>query len=291
MNILITGATGFIGKNIIDQLILEHNLFVIVKESSELHFRESIKTFLFEENIPELSLWIKEHNIEGVVHLASLFIAQHKAEDIKPLIDSNLYFGTALLEALQGCSIKWFLNTGTIWQNRIHDSSEYNPVNLYASTKQAFISIAEYYAQTNSFQFVTLKLCDTYGKNDTRRKIFNLFKQVSESGETLNMSPGDQKMDIVYIDDVVSGFTTLISLLDKKLVTEKEYVLSSGNRLSLKQLAAIFSEVCGKPLSLVWGELPYRKNEVMIPWCQGETVPTWTPKVDLYTGIKRFIEE
>jgi nucleoside-diphosphate-sugar epimerase len=95
MNILITGATGFIGKNIIDQLILEHNLFVIVKESSELHFRESIKTFLFEENIPELSLWIKEHNIEGVVHLASLFIAQHKAEDIKPLIDSNLYFGTA----------------------------------------------------------------------------------------------------------------------------------------------------------------------------------------------------
>ncbi len=291
MNILITGATGFIGKNLIDQLILKHKLFVIVKETSELHFHESLETFLFVENIPELSNWIKKNKIDGVIHLASLFIAQHKAEDIKPLIDSNVYFGTALLEALQGCSIKWFLNTGTIWQNRIHDSLEYNPVNLYASTKQAFISIAEYYAQLDSYQFVTLKLCDTYGKNDTRKKVFNLFKQVSNSGEPLNMSPGEQVMDIVYIDDVINGFTTLISLLDQKQVYEKEYVLSSGKRYSLKQLAEIFSEVCGKPLFLKWGELPYRKNEVMIPWTKGVTVPSWSPKVDLYTGIKLFIEE
>lgn len=291
MNILITGATGFIGKNLIDQLILEHNLFVIVKESSELNYRESVQTFLFEDNIHELSHWIKSNNIDGVIHLASLFIAQHKTEDIRPLIDSNVYFGTALLEALTGSSINWFLNTGTIWQNRVHDSVEYNPVNLYAATKQAFISIAEFYAQRDSYQFVTLKLCDTYGKNDTRKKIFNLFKQVSTSGETLNMSPGEQVMDIVYIDDVVKGYTTLISLLDQKSVAEKEYVLSSGKRFSLKQLATIFSEVSGKPLFLKWGGLPYRKNEVMIPWEKGTILPHWEPKVDIYTGIKRFMEE
>lgn len=291
MNILITGATGFIGKNLIDQLIPEHNLFVIVKESSELNFRESVQTFLFENNIYELSQWIKSNNIDGVIHLASLFIAQHKTEDIRPLIDSNVYFGTALLEALTGSSIKWFVNTGTIWQNRVHDSVEYNPVNLYAATKQAFISIAEFYAQRDSYQFVTLKLCDTFGKNDTRRKIFNLFKQYSQSGETLQMSPGDQEMDVLYIDDIISGFSTLISLINKNLTSEKEYVLSSGKRFSLKQLATIFSEVSGKPLFLKWGGLPYRKNEVMIPWEKGTILSHWEPKVDIYTGIKRFMEE
>jgi CDP-paratose synthetase len=291
MNILITGATGFIGKHLIDQLIQDHNIFVVVKELSEKNFRDAVQTFLFEDSIYKLSEWVKENKINGVIHLASLFIAQHKNDEIKSLIESNVFFGTALLEALKESSIKWFINTGTIWQNSKHDSTCYSPVNLYAATKQAFISIADFYTKENSYQFVTLKLCDTYGKNDTRKKIFNLFKQVSQTGKTLSMSPGDQLMDILYIDDVVNGFLTLISLLENGKVFEKEYVLSSGKRYSLKQLAAIFSEVTGKSLSLQWGALPYRPNEVMIPWEKGIVVPEWSPKIDLYQGIQLFMKE
>lgn len=290
MNILLTGATGFIGTHLIDQLIKEHALFVIVKESSELNFRESVSTFLFEDDIPQLSTWIRDNNIDGVVHLASLYLAQHKSEEVKALIDSNVYFGSALLEALKGTQVRWFINTGTIWQNSIADSMEYSPVNLYASTKQAFIAVAEYYKKVIPLKFVTLKLCDTYGNNDTRKKIFNLFKQITFSGETLNMSPGEQIMDILHIDDVISGFITLIHLLSNKYPLENEYVLTSQKRYCLKELAAIFSDITEKPMSINWGANSYRPNEVMIPWEKGKKLPNWNAQIDIYQGIKNFIE-
>jgi len=291
MNILLTGATGFIGNHLIDQLIKEHQLFVIVKESFELNFRDDLQTFLFEDHITELSIWINECKIDGVIHLASLFLAQHKSEDIKPLIDSNVFFGTVLMEALRGTQVKWFINTGTIWQNSIPDSKAYSPVNLYAATKQAFISVAEYYSKVIPISFVTLKLCDTFGKNDPRKKIFNLFKQITLTGETLNMSPGEQIMDILYIDDVVSGFLSLVQQLQTNSILEKEYVLTSQKRYPLKELAAIFSEVTGKPMSIHWGAISYRPNEVMIPWEKGIVLPQWTPEVDIYNGIKMFMED
>lgn len=291
MNILLTGATGFIGTNLIDTLIKDHNLFVIVKESFELNFRESVNTFLFEDNIDDLSKWINENKIDGVVHLASLYLAQHKTDEVKPLIDSNVYFGAALLEALKGTQVKWFINTGSIWQNSISDSYNYSPVNLYAATKQAFIAIAEYYKKNIPIKFVTLKLCDTYGNNDTRKKIFNLFKQITNSGETLNMSPGEQIMDILHIDDVISGFVTLISLLSNEYPLENEYILTSQKRYSLQELASIFSEISGKPMSINWGGNSYRPNEVMIPWEKGVKLPNWEAQIDIYQGIKKFIEK
>lgn len=290
MNILLTGATGFIGSHLIDQLIKEHTLFVIVKESFELNFRESVSTFLFEDDIPKLSNWIKENSIDGVIHLASLYLAQHKTDEVKALVDSNVYFGAALLESLKETQVKWFINTGTIWQNSISDSTEYSPVNLYASTKQAFISIAEYYKKVIPIKFVTLKLCDTYGNNDTRKKIFNLFKQITNSGETLNMSPGEQIMDILHIDDVISGFITLISLFSSDIQLENEYVLTSQKRYRLKELATIFSEITGKPMFINWSANSYRPNEVMIPWERGKKLPNWSAQIDIYQGIKNFIE-
>lgn len=290
MNILLTGATGFIGTHLVDQLINEHALFVIVKDSSELHFRETVSTFLFEDDIFKLSNWIRDNNIDGVIHLASLYLAQHKTEEVKPLIDSNVYFGVALLEALKETHVKWFINTGTIWQNSISNSEDYSPVNLYASTKQAFISIAEYYKKVMPIKFVTLKLCDTFGNNDTRKKIFNLFKQIANSGETLNMSPGEQIMDILHIDDVISGFLSLISLFSSDIQLENEYVLTSQKRYSLKELATIFSEITNKPMSINWGANSYRPNEVMIPWERGKTLPNWSAQIDIYQGIKKFIE-
>lgn len=70
-----------------------------------------------------------------------------------------------MLEACKKAETKWFLNTGTIWQNyNVSDKSdEYNPVDLYAASKQAFITMAKYYTETSKLRFCTLKLCDTYG--------------------------------------------------------------------------------------------------------------------------------
>lgn len=290
MNIIVTGATGFIGQNLIRSLKQMHSVHAIIRPTTDRTKVGTDNIFVFNDNIEVLSQYIIDNRIEGVIHLASLYISEHKSGQIKDLILSNVYFSTALLEACTKANVKWFINTGTIWQNYNAASGvkEYSPVNLYAATKQSFIDIAKFYTETTDMKFCTLKLCDTYGPGDTRRKIFNLFKQIAETGETLDMSPGDQKLDLLYIDDVVSGFTHLAEMLHNAEQLEDEYVLTSGEHHTLKEFANIFSEVTGMILNINWGRRQYRKREVMIPW-QGAKLIGWKRKISLENGIRSLM--
>lgn len=291
MNILVTGATGFIGKKLIHSLISEHVVHILIRPNSQWEDLSVQHVFEFNDNHQQLADYLFENKIEGIVHLASLYLVQHEASDIKDIILSNIYLGTALLEAAKKSKVKWFLNTGTFWQNYLSDSKEYCPVNFYAASKQAFVDLAKYYTETSDIRFVTLKICDTYGKDDTRPKILTLFRRISESHETLAMSPGEQLIDILYIDDVISGFLCLIKKLISGIILENEYVLRSSERYTLKELAYIFSHINGKTLNIFWGGRSYRDREVMKPWNMGEVLPDWNPMFDIKKGIKKFLEK
>lgn len=281
MNILVTGATGFIGMNLLKALNKKYTVHALVRPSTDLSKVGTERLFVFDDNISELSSYLRANNISGIVHLASLYIAQHQSGQIKDLVLSNIYLGSAILEAAVDANIKWFLNTGTIWQNYIPDSKEYCPVNLYAATKQAFIDMAKYYTEISALRFCTLKLCDTYGDNDPRPKILSLFKRIAETGETLDMSPGEQLIDLVYIDDVIKAFEVLMSILDNEEEIKNEYILTSSNYLSLRELVVIYEKSTGIKLNISWGARGYRPREVMQPWRAGTVLPNWSVKMQL----------
>ena len=277
MNILVTGSTGFIGKHLCEELKKMHSVFFLVRpHSSQDKFGANNEFFVFgDNNILELRKYIQDNNIEGIIHLASLYIQRHNAEDIPNLVQSNLYLGTAVLEAAVNTSVKWFINTGTIWQNYNSPDGEdkYCPVNLYAATKQAFMDIAKFYSETSNIRICTLKLCDTYGPDDTRRKIYSLLEEYAKSGEVLRMSPGEQKLDILHVSDVVSGFIKLMNLLNSKVDLLSEYVLTSGKQLSLQELVSKYESTHVVKLNIEWGALPYREREVMVPY-KGNLLPS-----------------
>lgn len=181
--------------------------------------------------------------------------------------------------------VKWFLNAGTIWQNYISDSENYCPVNLYAATKQAFIDIAKYYTEISDLRFCTLKLCDTYGPNDTRRKIVALLRYIADTGEALDMSSGEQYIDLVYIDDVINAFSMLMAMLDMEDNVKDEYFISSKTCIKLKELAMIYEKLVGKKININWGKKKYRQREVMIPWKAGCLLPNWIPMINIEKGL------
>lgn len=279
MNILLTGATGFVGKNLLPALMRDHDVHILVRPGSnwgELGIEHVVE---FSDDIPFLAAYLQQNEIEGVIHLASLYIAEHKSEQVKDIVSSNVYLGTALLEACKLAGVKWFLNTGTIWQNyNAPDYSDaYNPVNLYAASKQAFITMSKFYTETSDIRFCTLKLCDTFGANDTRKKIFALFDRIAASGEVLDMSAGEQYLDILNIEDVVSGFCHLVNLLHEGKNKRNEYVLTSGHQIKLKDLAEVYAHNHNVKLNINWGGRPYRQREVMKPYA-GNVLEGWTPE-------------
>ena len=281
MRILITGNSGFIGSHLSARLCKEYELFYLARPHtiSQTPGAHDNMFFFANNNIDSLTQFMRSNRIDGVIHLASLYLQRHEVRDIPDLIQSNVYFGTAVLEASSSAGVKWFINTGTIWQNyNAPDNSDaYCPVNLYAATKQAFMDIAKFYSETSDMRICTLKLCDTYGPNDPRKKIFALFEEVARTGDTLQMSAGKQKLDILHIDDVVEGFVILAEMLQKGENLRAEYVLSSGQQLTLRQFAAKYEQEHKVHLNIEWGALPYRVREVMTPY-KGNVLPGWKPK-------------
>jgi nucleoside-diphosphate-sugar epimerase len=287
---LVTGATGFVGSHLAKRLINEGwETHIIVRQQSKLDIISEIKG----------KLTIHEHNgtTEGmldilsksnpmvVFHLASLFLVQHQSNDIESLIKSNILFGVQLVEATVKKEIYNLVNAGTSWQH--HNNEDYSPVNLYAATKQAFEDILKFYLETTPLRAITLKLFDTYGPNDPRPKLFNLLKKVAEEEKHLAMSPGEQLIDIVYIDDVIEAFILAAKrLLSGQGEKYEEYVVSSGKPVKLRDIVKIYEEVIGRELPIEWGGRPYREREVMAPWNRGKRLAGWKAKVNLKEGIK-----
>jgi nucleoside-diphosphate-sugar epimerase len=104
------------------------------------------------------------------------------------------------------------------------------------------------------------------------------------------MSPGEQLLDVLFITDIVSGFSRLVDMLSSGKPVDEQYVLSSGQQRTLRSLAEDFARISGRELQIEWGGRPYRDREVMVPW-KGPVLPGWEPKVDLETGIRLFLNE
>ncbi|MEK7298704.1 MAG: NAD(P)-dependent oxidoreductase [Candidatus Margulisiibacteriota bacterium] len=278
LTLLITGSTGFVGSHLIRQLnALGHHSIPVTRTHANPH---------------DLEAMIQSNSIDGIIHLASHYVFDHgNADQIPTLIASNIELPTLLLDIASRHKIKWFINTGTFLQ--YYDGLAYNPVNLYAATKQAFETMMTYYTKTSSLQCTTIVLHNTFGPEDTRPKLFNLWAESARTGKRLTMSPGFQWMDMNYIDNVVDAYVALITLLETHStdITDQIFTVRAEKRVTLKALAQLFSDVTGLTPSIEWGASPYRDRETMIPWEAGIVVPGWTPRVSLEEGIRRTFGE
>ena len=287
MKIFLTGATGVIGSHLVKRLVkLGNEVSILVRADSELKVLlgalGKVKIHHYDGSYDSLRIALESENPSVVCHIASFFLVTHKSEDIIDLIESNILLPTLLLEAMSKTGIKNFINTGTSWQN--YQNEKFNPVNLYAATKQAFEDMQSYYINDQKLKSITLKLFDTYGPGDTRKKLFYLLRKTAKSGEILLMSPGEQKLNLVYIDDVIDAFILALKMLPT-INTPKTFGIASQDSFSLKEIVNIYSKVVGKTLNINWGGKPYREREVFEPWTKFENVPGWQAKITLENGI------
>ncbi|MFA6433296.1 MAG: NAD(P)-dependent oxidoreductase [Elusimicrobiales bacterium] len=293
---LITGATGFIGSHLARALLAEgvkvHLL--ILPDTRHLLGDLAPQCAVHEYDGKTESVIGLFDNIRplGVFHLASVFLASHETKDIANMVASNILLGTQLCEGAVKSGTSYFVNTGTNWQH--YNDAVYDPVCLYAATKQAFEDILKFYLGTSPMQSVTLKLFDTYGTGDPRKKLINILAEAAVTQKTISMSPGEQLLDIVHINDVVGAFiSTRKYLLSGNIGSYNEYGVSMGmgNRISLRDLVKRFETVIGCGMPVEFGGRSYRPREVMSPWTQFSTPPGWAARVPLDEGIREMVKE
>lgn len=287
---LITGATGFVGSNLTEKLYHDGwNVHIIVRPTSNLDilkpFLSGITVHIHDGTTAQMIELMEKANPDVVFHIASAVVSQHEPEDITTLMDSNILFGTQLIEAMIQNEIYHLINTGTSWQH--YQNESYNPVCLYAATKEAYETILKYYIEVTPLQVINLKLFDTYGPKDPRRKLIPLLQETAKTNESIEMSLGEQLIDLVHIRDVVAAFVVAADRISNHKATQwEEYAVSSGNPIKLRDMVKNYEKVLERSLPITWGALPYRLREVMVPWNNGRKLPGWEPTIQLDEGLR-----
>ena len=218
------------------------------------------------------------------VNLGCTSVAEHCTDDVDPLVQSNILFGTQLLEAMTVTGVSTIVNTGTTWQH--YEGREYSPVSLYAATKQAFQNILQFYCEVRGLCAMTLELPNTYGPGDRSPKLLSLMDRAARTGETLQMSPGEQLLDLLHVDDVAHGYEVVADgLLSGQLPSSSQYRLSSGSLVRLKDIVELYRQATRRTVSVAWGGRPYRVREVMEPQSPVPVLPGWIASRSLATWL------
>jgi CDP-3, 6-dideoxy-D-glycero-L-glycero-4-hexulose-4-reductase len=286
---VITGATGYIGSRLLKKLLSEKWKIYVVADNTFGY--DNIKDvindiFIFEYNgdINTLITFFQKTNPDVVFHLAAAVLSSYKPTQVQTLIQSNVQFGTEVLEAMKHSSTRLFINTGSYWQN--YNSELYNPVDLYAATKEAFEKIIKFYVESYQFRTINLRLFDVYGEDDNRPKLLNLLVNSIQDSKVLDLSPGEQMLDIVHISDVCNAYLNSYELLlNKPEIKNEVFNVSTGKLISVKDLVELIQQRFNIRLNVNFGGRAYRDREIMIPNRLFPMLPNWSPLINIQDGI------
>jgi nucleoside-diphosphate-sugar epimerase len=282
MNILITGSTGFVGRHLVPELLQnQHNVLELTrnqKKSYDLYGDSTVK-YVLDNNHENLKKVIQDFKPEIVIHLAAYLSSADDFITMTRLLDSNIYFLTQLLDSLKEVELKLFINTGTFAE--YHKGDEVlDPAYLYAATKTASRSFLEYYSKVYHFKQITVVPYTIYGGRDSKKKVIDIIIDSMNSENPVDLTPGEQVLDFIHIDDVVSFYVHLVNHHEKNY-NKTVFHLGTGKGTTIKELTRIMEYKTGKKANINWGGKAYRQTDVMYAVADIKTLfqLNWTPKI------------
>ncbi len=287
MNILITGAGGFLGSALARKLGgMDHQVSLLVRKNSDLYRLTDLSTYKIGrcETDQEITQFISDVSPDAVIHTACCY--GRNGESTLKIIDSNLRFGALILNAINGLGKKVsFINAGTVLSR---DAS------FYALTKIQFEELGAYISNTSnqSIQFINIKLQHMYGPGDDASKFTSyVINSCKNNVLTLPLTLGEQKRDFIYIEDVVEAYAMIIESLE--LLNGFEQIeLGSGTAPRLRDFVEIVHKLTDSKTELLFGKIPYRENDAMCMVANINALKKigWIPKFDIAAGVKKTIE-
>ena len=229
---------------------------------------------------------------EIVIHLAAYLTSHDDESNRQKLIDSNITFGAKLCDALKTCSPKLFIDTGTFAQDFYNDGT-FIPAYFYSATKLAFQQIFKYYQLLNpSIKYIQIVPYTVYGAKDSSKKLIDYIVDSFSTKEPIAMSPGEQVLDFIHIDDLVSLYVEVVKNVDD-IKDKTIFYAGTGQGTTPKQLAILLSNISGKQTNINWGGLNYRPLDTMhmvAPIAKTTKLLNWKPKITLKEGLREYLK-
>jgi nucleoside-diphosphate-sugar epimerase len=245
VKILLTGASGFIGSELLKDLSQKHKLYITLRKNIN-YKSKNIKVLKFKDNF-DLNKKLRNIKIDAVIHCATHYVKNHKFEDLKKLSDSNILFGNIILENLENMNTKIFINFSTVWED--YNRKKNNFYNLYSAYKRAFKSLITFYK--NKFfkiKFFDIVISDTFGENDRRKKIINIMRSNYQKNLTTKIISKNLYINLLNVLDINRG----IKLILKKNYKSGTYLFKNNKFYSLFNIVNFINNKNKKKIKVKW---------------------------------------
>ena len=323
MNLLVTGAAGFIGFFLANRLLDEgHEVYGIDNLNSyydvqlkhdRLAQLQAKPSFTFEKldlfDRQGMEKLFAQHAFDCVLHLAAQAGVRYSLENPFAYSDSNL---AGFLNVLEGCrrsqvSHLVFASSSSVYgANRkapfaVEDNVDY-PVSLYAATKKANELMAHAYSHLYDIPMTGLRFFTVYGPWGRPDMAYFKFVDAIANDRPIQVyNHGKMKRDFTYIDDVVEGIVRVMDHPPTPETTQvgdssssalyKVYNIGNHSPVELMKFIEVIETAMGKPAEKVM--MPMQPGDVPATYADVDDLMRdvgFQPNTPIEEGIRRFVD-
>ncbi|MDD4556196.1 MAG: SDR family NAD(P)-dependent oxidoreductase [Alphaproteobacteria bacterium] len=309
MTILITGAAGFIGSNLADELLKQGNKVVVVD-----NFNDYYDVKIKEENVahnlhnPNYKLYrldicdkqslrhvFEENEISAVVHLAARAGVRPSIEKPESYVETNVLGSVVLMELMKDFNVKKlvFASSSSVYGNCkeslfSEDLKVTEPISPYAAAKSAAEQFVYTYHKLYGLSAVCLRFFTVYGPRQRPDLAIRKFVEKIENNQPIQMyGNGGTMRDYTYVDDIVTGVISAIHY-DK---TPYEIInIGGGEPITLKRMIETIEDVLAKRAKIE--VLPMQMGDVektICDWSKANSLLGYNPSTTFKEGIEKFV--
>lgn len=315
MQVLVTGAAGFIGYHVAQRLLQDgmqvygiDNLnpyYAVELKKARLAQLEPDPNFQFQcldlSDRNGMTALFENHSFDGVIHLAAQAGVRYSLKNPHAYVDSNL---VGFMHVLEGCrhsqiSHLVYASSSSVYgaNKKVPFSVEDNvdhPVSLYAATKKANELMAHSYSHLYQLPITGLRFFTVYGPWGRPDMAYFKFVDAIANGKPIDVyNFGEMQRDFTYIEDVVEGIIRVLHRPPSKDTTTPPYQLYNiGNHQPVTLLR--FIEVIETEMGITAEKnfLPMQPGDVPATYADVDALMKdvgFQPKTLIEEGIRLFV--
>lgn len=299
MNVIVTGATSFIGRHLCLELVKQnHRVYAIVRNKKRLSFDSYYSSNLVYvdldlENYKKVGQYLSKERIDAVFHLAWAGVRSTQRDDVI-LQENNLKYSLQFLEEVAGLGCKIFFTAGSQaeYGNHevvIYENTECKPISEYGKNKVEFYLKAKELCDKKNIRIVEPRFFSLYGEDDTEATMYVSIMKKMLKNEDCELTECSQLWDFLYVDDAVKALILLLENEDAKGV----FNFASGNNRPLKEFVLEMYRITNSKSVLRWGMIPYAsvgKLSLQPNIDKLKKVTGWAPSISFEEGVRRTME-
>ena len=304
--VLVTGADGFIGSHLTEQLVAAgarvralslYNSFndwgwleqvgclsqieVITGDIRDAHFCDELT-----------------RDIDIVFHLAALIPIPYSYRAPDSFVDTNVKGTLYLCQAARRNGVKRFIQTST---SEVYGTAQYVPIDEkhplqpqspYSATKIASDCLALSFYYSFGFPLIVARPFNAYGPRQSARAVVpSIIIQIADKKPQISLGSLTTTRDLTFVEDTCRGF---ISIAEMEGGEGEVFHIGSNHEISIGDLVKLISEIMGSSVQVVCDEQRLRpeKSEVQRLRCENSKLKNaggFVPQISLRQGLERTI--